>query len=119
VMKRETTKEVIEAIRRIREGKLYLSGPLSEAMTSQFVEGKKLSSQSPVEQLSDRELEVFQLLGSGYGPSQIADELHLSVKTVEGYKARIKEKLLLKDARELVQQAIQWNKLGGSTDSSQ
>jgi DNA-binding NarL/FixJ family response regulator len=81
--------------------------------------GRSIWAGLPVDTLSDRELEVFQLLGSGYGPSQIADELHLSVKTVEGYKARIKEKLLLKDARELVQQAIQWNKLGGSTDSSQ
>jgi DNA-binding NarL/FixJ family response regulator len=109
VMKRETTKEVIEAIRRIREGKLYLSGPLAEALTTHFVEGKKLATQSPVEQLSDRELEVFDMLGRGLGTRQIAEMLHISLKTVQAYCARMKEKLNLGSGTELLREAIRWN----------
>ncbi|MGA3180650.1 MAG: response regulator transcription factor [Verrucomicrobiota bacterium] len=108
VMKRETTKEVIEAIRRIREGKIYLSGPLAEAMTAQFVEGKKLASQSPLEQLSDRELEVFDMLGRGLGTRQIAERLRISLKTVQAYCARMKEKLNLGSGTELLREAIRW-----------
>jgi DNA-binding CsgD family transcriptional regulator len=64
--------------------------------------------------LTDRELEVFRLIGEGHGTRQIADELHLSVKTIESYQARIKEKLALRNARELVQHAIEWTvNLGG------
>jgi DNA-binding CsgD family transcriptional regulator len=62
----------------------------------------------PIADLTDRELEVFRLIGDGHGTRQIAEELHISVKTVETYQAHIKEKLLLKNSRELVQRAIQW-----------
>ena len=64
---------------------------------------------SPIADLSDRELEVFRLIGEGHGTRTIAEELHLSVKTVESYQAHIKEKLSLKNGRELVQRAIQWS----------
>lgn len=63
---------------------------------------------SPIADLTDRELEVFRLIGEGHGTRQIAEELHLSVKTVESYQAHIKDKLSIKNARELVQRAIQW-----------
>jgi DNA-binding NarL/FixJ family response regulator len=109
VMKRETTKEVVDAIRRIREGKMYLSAPLSEAMAIQFVEGKKLVTGSPVEQLSDRELEVFDMLGQGLGTRQIAEALRISLKTVQAYCARMKEKLNLRSGSELLREAIRWN----------
>ncbi len=66
-------------------------------------------STSPIADLSDRELEVFRLIGEGHSTRMIAEELHLSVKTVESYQAHIKEKLSLKNGRELVQRAIQWN----------
>jgi DNA-binding NarL/FixJ family response regulator len=109
VMKRETTKEVVDAIRRIREGKIYLSGPLAEAMAVQFVEGKKLATGSPVEQLSDRELEVFDMLGRGLGTRQISESLCISLKTVQAYCARMKEKLNLRSGSELLREAIRWN----------
>ena len=74
-----------------------------------FVGGSPAEESSPVADLTDRELEVFRLIGEGHGTRQIAEELHLSVKTVESYQAHIKEKLPLKNGRELVQRAIQWN----------
>ena len=108
VMKRETTKKVIDGIRRVLEGKLYVSDNVAEAMTAQFVEGKTLASQSPVEQLSDRELEVFELLGQGLGTRQIAETLRVSMKTVQAYCARMKEKLNLGSATELLREAVHW-----------
>jgi DNA-binding CsgD family transcriptional regulator len=69
--------------------------------------GGAASARSPIADLTDRELEVFRLIGNGHGTREIADELHISVKTVESYQAHIKEKLSLKNGRELVQRAIQ------------
>jgi len=118
VTKREGAEKIRQAILRVLAGEIQVSKTVEARILKEASAGRSIATGLPVDSLSDRELEVFQLLGNGYGPSQIADELHLSVKTVEGYMARIKEKLLLKDARQLVQQAIQWNKLGGSTESS-
>ena len=109
IMKRETTKKVIEAIHRVLEGKLYVNDAVAEAMTSQFVGGKTLASESPAEQLSDRELEVFELLGRGLGTRQIAENLGVSIKTVQAYCARMKEKLNLNSATELLREAVRWN----------
>ena len=109
IMKRETTRKVIEGIHRVREGKLYVSDAVAEAMATQFVGGKTLASLSPVEQLSDRELEVFELLGQGQGTRQVAESLNLSMKTVQAYCARMKEKLNLTSATELLREAIRWN----------
>jgi len=78
-------------------------------MAEKFVGGRTVDSSSPVEQLSDRELEVFQLLGRGHSTRQIADHLHVGFKTVQAYCARIKEKLKLANATELLRAAIQWN----------
>lgn len=108
VMKRETAKKVITAIRRILEGKIYVSEAMAEAMTSQFVAGKSLANQSPLEQLSDRELEIFEQLGQGQGTRQIAETLRISVKTVQTYCARMKEKLGLASATALLRDAIRW-----------
>jgi DNA-binding CsgD family transcriptional regulator len=77
-------------------------------MLQQFVHGTPTPKTSPLVNLTDRELEVFRLIGEGHGTRQIADELHLSVKTIESYQAHIKEKLSLRNARELVQHAIEW-----------
>jgi DNA-binding NarL/FixJ family response regulator len=109
LMKRETTGKVIEAIRRLVDGKIYVSEKVSEEMTQRFVEGKKPDMRTPVEQLSDRELEVFEMLGQGEGTRRIAENLRVSVKTVQAYCARIKEKLALKNATELLREAIRWN----------
>jgi DNA-binding NarL/FixJ family response regulator len=109
VMKRETTRKVIAAIRQVLEGKLCVSEALAAAMAAQFVEGKTLSACSPVEQLSDRELEVFEWLGQGRTTRQVAETLRVSVKTVQAYCARIKEKLNLTSATELLREAVRWH----------
>jgi DNA-binding NarL/FixJ family response regulator len=109
IMKRETTKKVIDAIRRVLEGKLYVSDTVAETLTTRLVAGRPHASQSPVEQLSDRELEVFELLGQGLGTRQISESLRVSVKTVQAYCARVKEKMNLNSATELLREAIRWN----------
>jgi DNA-binding NarL/FixJ family response regulator len=109
IMKRETTRKVITAINHVLAGKLWVSEALATAMAAQFVEGKTLSTRSPVEQLSDRELEVFELLGQGRTTRQIAENLGVSLKTVQAYCARIKEKLNLSSATELLRDAVRWH----------
>jgi DNA-binding NarL/FixJ family response regulator len=107
IMKRETTKKVIDGVRAVLAGRFYLSDAVAQAITAQFIEGRKgASAQSPVEQLSDRELAVFDLLGQGFETRQIAETLRLSIKTVQAYCARIKEKLHLDSATQLAREAI-------------
>jgi len=109
IMKRDTTRKVIAAIRQILEGKIYVSESVTASMAAQFMAGRTLDASSPVEQLSDRELEVFELLGRGRGTRQIAESLRVSVKTVQAYCARIKEKLNLASATELLREAVRWH----------
>ena len=109
IMKQEATEKVLVAIRRILRGEVYLSDRLTNAMLRQFARRTSSPSGSPLISLTDRELEIFRLIGEGHGTRQIADELHLSVKTIESHQAHIKEKLSLKNARELVQHAIEWS----------
>ncbi len=108
IMKQEATEKVLTAIRRILKGDAYLSDRLTNRMLHHFISGT-VSRDSPLANLSDRELQVFRLIGEGHGTRQIADELHISVKTVESYQGHIKEKLYLRNARELVQHAIEWS----------
>lgn len=108
IMKQEATEKVLVAIRRILQGEVYLSDRLTNTMLQQYMRGTSSQKKSPLVNLTDRELEVFRLIGEGHGTRQIADELHLSVKTIESYQAHIKEKLALRNARELVQHAIEW-----------
>lgn len=108
IMKQEATERVLTAIRRVLSGEIYLSEKMGAKMMQQLVGGKAATSGSPIERLSDRELEVFGLIGQGHGTRQIAEKMHLSVKTIESHRAHIKEKLNLKNANELVLHAIQW-----------
>jgi len=110
VRKRETSKNILAAIRRVLEGGIYVSEKVSNAMALKFLKGQEAVGipGSRVEQLSDRELEVFQLLGQGRSTSEIAGELHVSLKTVQAYCVRAKEKLGLRTAAELVREAILW-----------
>jgi DNA-binding NarL/FixJ family response regulator len=108
IMKRESTGRVIEAIRAVLEGKVYASQAVTQAMAAKFAGGRALLEVSPVETLSDRELEVFEMLGRGLGTRQIAESLKVSLKTVQAYCARAKEKLHLKNATELLREAIHW-----------
>jgi DNA-binding NarL/FixJ family response regulator len=107
IMKQEATEKVLVAIRRILQGEVYLSDRLTNSMLRQYARGTAPKS-SPLVNLSDRELEVYRLIGEGHGTRQIADDLHVSVKTIESYQAHIKEKLALRNSRELVQHAIEW-----------
>jgi DNA-binding NarL/FixJ family response regulator len=108
VMKQEGPEKVITALRTILNGQVYLSEKMGARMLSQLAGGRSNLAASPVEQLSDRELEVFTLIGQGHGTRAISEKLHLSVKTIESHRAHIKEKLNLKNSTELVHHAIQW-----------
>lgn len=109
ITKRETAQKVVEAIRQVLKGNLYLSEQTKLLLAKRFVEGKTMEPGVTVERLSDRELEVFQLLGEGYETRQIAERLHVSMKTVQAFFARIKEKLNLATATELLREAILWH----------
>jgi DNA-binding NarL/FixJ family response regulator len=108
VMKRETTKDVLTAIRRVLQGDVYVSERVLNAMARRLGTPRKASASTPVEQLSDRELEIFRLLGQGRTTSQIAADLHLSLKTVQAYCARAKEKFGVTSLGELLRAAIRW-----------
>jgi DNA-binding NarL/FixJ family response regulator len=109
IMKQEATDKVLVAVRRILSGEIYVSDHIADKMLKRYITGSGTLRNSSIADLSDRELEVFRLIGVGHGTRQIAEELHLSIKTVESYQAHIKEKLSLRSARELMQHAIQWN----------
>ncbi len=108
VMKREVTKKIIGAIRDVLRGEIVLSEKLATTMLGKLLQGQADSAISPVTILGDRELEVFQLLGRGWETRRISEELHISIKTVQAHCARIKEKLNLKSATELLREAIRW-----------
>lgn len=108
VMKLEASDVIVKAIRRVLNGGIYVSDEVNERLLMGMLTGKRELTESPLEVLSDRELEVFELTGRGIATREIAERLHLSVKTVESYRARIKAKLNLSTAAELMQHAVQW-----------
>ena len=109
IMKQEATEKVLVALRRILNNEIYVSERIANRMLQRYIGAPDTSRPTSIGDLTDRELEVFRLIGEGHSTRQIADELHISVKTVESYQAHIKEKLSLRSARELVQHAIQWS----------
>ena len=108
IMKEEAIEQVLVAIRRALAGDIFLSEKMKSKMLQQMASGRGKVISSPIEQLTDRELEVFRLIGEGCSTRQIAGQLHLSVRTVEAYREYIKTKLGLKNATELVQHAFHW-----------
>ncbi len=108
IMKNEAIDQVERAVRQILDGKVYLSQRMSDQFLLAVARGDAAKIGSPVNQLSDRELEVFECIGRGLGASEIARKLHLSVKTIESYQAKLKEKLHLKDSSQLFQHALHW-----------
>ncbi len=114
IMKQEATERVLVALRRILNREIYLSDRIANKMLRQLATGLPAAGRSTIDDLSDRELEVLRLIGDGHGTRQIAEGLHLSIKTVESYQGHLKEKLGLKNARELVQFAIE-RAISGST----
>jgi DNA-binding NarL/FixJ family response regulator len=108
IMKRETAKKIIMAIRQVLAGKIYMSESLATVFAEKFVDDRLPTGGSLVEPLSDRELETFQLLGKGYETRQVAEMMNVSMKTVQAHCAHIKEKLRLTNAAELLREAVRW-----------
>ena len=109
VMKHETSKSVVASIRRVLAGDIYISERIVNRMALRLTSARRPLTSSPVERLSDRELEIFQLLGQGRTPSEIARDLNLSLKTVQAYCARAKEKFGVTSLTELLRAAIRWD----------
>ncbi|WP_103019463.1 response regulator [Salinibacter altiplanensis] len=109
VMKQEAGDDIVQAIRTVLNGRVFVSEEINDRLLQSMAEGgRERIMQSPLEVLSDRELEVFELTGQGLPTREIAERLHLSVKTIESYRARIKNKLNLDSANELMKHAVQW-----------
>lgn len=108
LVKRDTTDHVVSAIKAVLRGKIYVSDKWREKLINMYGKWGSEVAVSPVQRLSDRELEVLQMTGQGYTTRQIAETLHVSVKTIESHYANIKEKLDLKNSHELVQYSIKW-----------
>lgn len=107
VMKQEGGKKIMEAVRHILSGRTYVSTNIASQILDSFA-GRRKPAGSPVETLTDREFEVFQLFGQGRSTKEIADQLHVSVKTVEVHRVNIKQKLKLSTAAELIRYAVRW-----------
>jgi DNA-binding NarL/FixJ family response regulator len=113
VMKRESTAQIIEAIREVRAGRIFASPEIMPLLAARLINRPAVTT-SPEDVLSDRELEVFRRLGRGQATREIADDLGVSLKTVQTYCARIKEKLGLDDGQELARTAYSWSdQVGG------
>jgi DNA-binding NarL/FixJ family response regulator len=108
IMKNAPAKTVKSAIFKVLGGEMFLSGKMSSSVLAKLMRGKPDRPVSPIEQLSDRELEVFQMLGQGKGTRQIAEQLGLTIPTINSFRNRIKEKLELKNSTEMMLHAIQW-----------
>jgi DNA-binding NarL/FixJ family response regulator len=108
VMKFENSETLLGAVRKILRGGIYVSEEISEKLLMNAMQGKKEAVSSPVDVLSDRELEVFELIGRGKSSNEIADQLHLASKTIETYRSRIKEKLSFKNSTEMMYHAVKW-----------
>lgn len=108
ITKQEMTGNVVAALRQVIAGKRYVSSDMVDALLGKMMAGTSGTGQSPIEILSNRELEVFQLIGQGFKRGEIASLLHLSVKTIGTYRENIKKKMNLKTATELMKQAVTW-----------
>lgn len=108
LMKHQALDSILEALRKVIGGGIYVSPEFSEKLVFRAIQGSDSDLGSPVDKLSDRELEVLQLFGRGKGTREIAETLHLSAKTIETHRAHIKEKLGFNSADELVKFAIEW-----------
>lgn len=108
IMKLEASENILKIIHHVLAGNVYVSNEIVTKIFNMFFDGRTNDDNEPINLLTDRELEVFQLVGQGFGTRQIAAKLHISIKTVENHRAHIKEKLNIKNAIELVQQATLW-----------
>lgn len=110
IMKHEASDKILTAIRQIIDGKAYISSRLKDELAGRMLTNPSHEVEDAVQQLSDREMEVFELIGDGYTTRQIAERLNLSVKTIDSYREHLKTKLHVADAPDLLQHAIRWTK---------
>lgn len=108
IMKEAGGEKMLEAIRAVVGGQVYVSKRMAATLLSSLASGRPRGSRSPIESLSDREFEVFQLIGQGKSTHDIARQLHLSVKTVDTHRAHIKEKLQIGNSTSLIRHAVRW-----------
>ncbi|MCA9409786.1 MAG: response regulator transcription factor [Candidatus Omnitrophica bacterium] len=108
VNKEAATEKIVEAIRSVLRGKVYLSEEMTERLLLNAAQVSQSQERSPLEKLSNRELEVFEMIGNGLSTKEIAEKIHLSVKTIETYRDNLKKKLNLQSGNELLRYAIQW-----------
>ena len=109
INKEEAPDRIVEAIRRVTQGKVYLSENMTERMLLNATHPTPGDSSTGVDSLSNRELEVFEMIGRGLSTKEIAENLHLSVKTIETYRENIKRKLNLESGNELIRYAVHWD----------
>ena len=112
IMKQEMAENVVKAIRQVLAGKIYVSDNVRQKVLRDLTHPNSDIHSTPIERLSDRELEVFRLIGEGKGTRQISEMMNLSIKTIETYRAHIKDKLAIKSASELARCAVSWVESG-------
>ena len=115
IMKQEAMESVVQAVRLVLSGKLYVSEKVKDRLIHNLFEPSIKTETSPIDLLTDRELEVFRYIGQGLSSKEISHKLNLSIKTIGTYRERIKEKLKLKHATELVKSAVHWTQSGQIT----
>jgi DNA-binding NarL/FixJ family response regulator len=108
VMKHEATNQIVRAIRAVASGGMFVSEAVSTRLVQRAVASDRAPEASPLGALTDRELHVLQLLGRGFSTREIAEQLHVSIKTIESYRARLKDKMKLRSGTELVRFAVRW-----------
>jgi DNA-binding NarL/FixJ family response regulator len=108
LMKDEPVSELIDAVRAVNDGEVYLSDSMASKILNKVARGESSEPGFPIDELTDRELAVFQMLGEGYGIDEIQDRLNIARKTVEAYRRRAKEKLGFDSVSKLLQYAVQW-----------
>lgn len=117
LMKSEPTKNILDAIRAVNDGEIYLSRKMSSQILNKVAMGRTSEPRFAIDELTDREMAVFQMLGEGYSVEDIEDRLNLSRKTIETYRRRAKEKLGFDTVSELLRYAVQWTyRQGGESD---
>ncbi|MCP3900425.1 MAG: response regulator transcription factor [Desulfobacteraceae bacterium] len=115
IMKQEAMESVVTAIHQVLEGKIYLSDKVKEHILSNISDAPSTNQKAPIDRLTNRELQVFKMIGRGFSSRDIAEKLFLSIKTIGTYRERIKEKLSLKHANELIRCAVHFEKTGQIT----
>ena len=109
ITKQRATRDIVAAVRRVLRGEIYLSEQIASTVLQRLTSSPQAACDAVTDSLTDRELQVFELTGVGLSTREVAERIHVDVKTVETYRARIKEKLKLKDGAELLKVAIRWN----------